>query len=178
MQKLQSGWGLYSHNSLQEAILLPEGIRLKWEFCTSPEVSSCNQRPMIPATVRSLVASKASSASAVSEMQYEVSYPNENLTMRVEYRFDGDDNMELTFHSTSTPKNGFLRISADVAYFPARRGSSLRRSPSSITVSASGLRSFSFSTCNSDQPCAVLPVGFEQSSSILVSVPKLGQSMP
>lgn len=179
MQKLQNGWGLYSHNSLQEAILLPEGTRLRWEFCTSPnDPSSCDPTPKIPATVRPQFAFKTASRNSVEVMRYDVAYPAENVTLRVTYRFDqDDDSLELTFHSTSTPTSGYLRFTADVAYFPARRGKSFQPSPASLAVSATGLRSFTFCTCGVDGRSEILVEDTGEPNAVMVSVPPVGHSV-
>ncbi|KAL3932698.1 MAG: hypothetical protein SGBAC_010727 [Bacillariaceae sp.] len=175
VQQLQNGWGLYNHNSLQEAILLPEGIRLKWEVCSSSELSSCDQSPKLPTTVRPLVASVTPGRKNGDIMEYEVVYPAQNVTLRVLHRFGPDDRMELTFHSTSAPINGYLRVSADVAYFPARRGS-VATSSSSITVSATGLRSFTFCACGIDESSDFPSKHAVQSNGITIPVPPNGHS--
>ncbi|CAJ1937095.1 unnamed protein product [Cylindrotheca closterium] len=174
-QQLQNGWGLYNHNSLQEAILLPEGIRLKWEFCgISDSSSSCDKSPKIPATVRPLVASVTPARNTAEVMQFEVGYPAQNATLEVTYRFGPNDSMELTFHSTSAPTNGYIRFSADVAYFPARRGSIVTSSSSSISVSAVGLRSITFCACSLGRSSG-FPVE-ESNRIIMVPVPEAGHS--
>eukprot|EP00980_Cylindrotheca_fusiformis_P027141 scaffold19016_cov147-Cylindrotheca_fusiformis.AAC.5 len=153
-KQLQSGWGLYNHHSLQETILLPEGIRLGWTFCHNE--TNCELEPKIPSTV--LPRRHSSHTTQKEEMEFDVAFPESSLTLRVRYDFDGEE-MDLVFQTLSTNQedhsHSSLRVWADIAYVPARSGTVEQGSANSLTVHATGLRSVSFTAFT--EPNLLLP---------------------
>lgn len=160
-KELQAGWGLYNHHSLQEAILLPEGIRLLWIFCKDDErMESCQQEPKIPATVlpRNLTSRNL--------MTFDVVFM-ETVTLRIRYHFDGQD-MQVVFETLASNNCNLcsLRIWADVAYTPARSGTVVQPSPHSLSVHATGLRSITFSA--QAEPTLLLPIAKNHSRDTMI----------
>jgi hypothetical protein len=171
MRNLQTGWGLYNHHSLQEAILLPDGIRLTWMLCKDDNIQNCQKEPSIPATV-------LPRHPATREfMTFDVTFM-ELVTIRVTYHFEAED-MRVVFQTLASDKNCSLcniRIWADIAYAPARSGTVEQSSTNSLTVHATGLRSVTISAL-ADPSLRIPPTNNHGQKMIHLRLPKAGSTV-
>jgi hypothetical protein len=177
VRNLQTGWGLYNHHSLQEAILLPDGIRLVWMLCKDENIQNCQKEPSIPATV--LPRHPATRDFMTFDMTF-----MELVTIRVTYHFEGED-MRVVFQTlvsdrtTTTTNNCSLcniRIWADIAYAPARSGTVVQPSTNSLTVHATGLRSVTFSAL-ADPSLRIPPKNSHGQKIIHLRLPRPGSTV-
>ena len=162
LQKLQNGWGLYNHHTLQDVILLPDGIRLSWTICDiRAQPTNCLQHS-IPETVLPLPPSNKDvvqfQTTLTDEKNNNNNNNNNNITIGVVYAFFDDEEdegnkneMDLLLRTVQCGTDDepcsryVIQVTASMAYVPARSGTVIQPDASSLRVTSHGLRTVTFS---------------------------------
>jgi hypothetical protein len=140
----RGSWGTYNHDTLQELVWLPGGIRLRWTVCHETE-NRCVER-IEPAGVQ------LHSPTTDQLMHFDLTFDSA-ISIKVMYKFEQD--LEILFQTLSCGDNDCslysIRATASIAYSPARSGTVTQPDPTSLTVHPTGLRPFTFSVIGGAQ---------------------------